>query len=71
MTDWLTCEQVAEPLQVDPEAVRTWVRARRLPALVVERVIRIQRTDLEAFLTQYKTKQKTETPRIYPMPRKR
>lgn len=50
---WLTVEEVAKRLQVDPETVRRWVRGRKLGALDLgskKAGYRIRPADLETFI---------------------
>lgn len=46
----LTPEQVAEVLQVTPDAVRRWLRTRRLRGIWIGRLWRIHPDDLSAFV---------------------
>jgi excisionase family DNA binding protein len=50
---WLTVEQVAELLQLNPETVRRWIRGGELPVLDLggtKAGYRIRRGDLDAFI---------------------
>jgi excisionase family DNA binding protein len=54
--EWLTTEQVAQFLQVNPETVRRWVRAGELPVLRVggpKSGYRIRRSDLDAYIEEH------------------
>ncbi|HPT66014.1 MAG TPA: helix-turn-helix domain-containing protein [Candidatus Woesebacteria bacterium] len=47
---YYTIEEVAEILKVNPESVRRWVRAKKIPAIKLGgKYIRISATDLENF----------------------
>ncbi len=47
---YYTIEEVAEILKVNPESVRRWVRAKKIPAIKLGgKYIRISATDLESF----------------------
>jgi excisionase family DNA binding protein len=48
--EYLTITQVAELLQVIEAAVRAWIFRKQLAAHKVGRLIRISRSDLEAFI---------------------
>ena len=50
---WLTVDQVAEQLQVNPETVRRWIRNSELAALDIggpRGGYRVRPSDLEAFI---------------------
>lgn len=52
---WLTVEQVAELLQVNPETVRRWIRSGELPVLDLggpKTGYRIKRSEVDAFIAQ-------------------
>jgi len=52
---WLTVEQVAERLAVNPETVRRWIRSGALPVLQLggpRTGYRINELDLEAFISE-------------------
>lgn len=52
---YLTVEQVATMLQIDPESVRRYVRQGKLPAIKLgKKYIRIDKKDLEIFLATLK-----------------
>lgn len=52
--DLLTVEQAADALAVSPNTVRNLIRSEGLPALRVgQRLVRIRRSDLDAFLKPY------------------
>jgi len=47
---YYTIEEVAEILKVNPESVRRWVRAKKIPAIKLGgKYIRISAIDLESF----------------------
>lgn len=54
----LTVEEVAEELRVHPETVRQWIRDEELIAFDIGKEYRIQRTDLDAFLSQRRGRKK-------------
>jgi excisionase family DNA binding protein len=48
---WLTTDEVAAELDLNPETVRRWVRERKhLPFTRIGREARFQRPDVDAFL---------------------
>ncbi|CAM3739501.1 helix-turn-helix domain-containing protein [Smaragdicoccus niigatensis] len=50
-TDWLTPQEAAEELRVNPTTVHAWIHSGRLPAMQVSpRVTRIDRRDLDALV---------------------
>jgi len=52
---YYTIEEVAEILKVNPESVRRWVRAKKIPAIKLGgKYIRILATDLESFTNSSK-----------------
>lgn len=47
----LTVDEVAEPLQLNPQAVRNWIDRKKLPAVRIgRRRVRIRRFDFDGFL---------------------
>ncbi|MHB8796503.1 MAG: helix-turn-helix domain-containing protein [Candidatus Nanopelagicales bacterium] len=48
--DLLTVEQAADYLNITAHFVRRLIRERRIPFLKVGRLVRLRRTDLEAYL---------------------
>lgn len=51
--EWLTVEQTAELLQLNPETVRRWIRGGDLPVLDLggpKTGYRIKRSELDAFI---------------------
>ncbi len=49
--DLLTVDEVAEQLKVNPQTVRNWITAEKLPALRIGgRRVRVQRSALERFV---------------------
>lgn len=52
---WLTVEQVAASLQVNPETVRRWIRGGELPVLDLggpKTGYRIKRSEVDTFIAQ-------------------
>ncbi len=52
---WLTVEQIAELLQVNPETVRRWIRSGELPVLDLggpKTGYRIKRSEVDSFISQ-------------------
>jgi excisionase family DNA binding protein len=45
--EFLTVDEVAERLRVNPQTVRNWIRAGKCPAVKVGRRVRIRRSALE------------------------
>jgi excisionase family DNA binding protein len=54
---WLTTQEAARYLQVHPETVRFWARAKAIPAAKLGNRggFRFRREDLDRFLTQRRT----------------
>jgi excisionase family DNA binding protein len=53
LCEYLTVNEVAAALKLNPQTVRNWITDGRLPALRVgQRRVRIRRPDLDAFLSQ-------------------
>jgi excisionase family DNA binding protein len=51
--EYLTVNEIAETLKVNPMTVRNWISREELPALRVgSRRVRVRRADLDAFLAQ-------------------
>jgi excisionase family DNA binding protein len=53
---WMTVEQVAEMLLVNPETVRRWIRSGELPVLNIagpKGGYRIRRRDLDAYIAKH------------------
>jgi excisionase family DNA binding protein len=50
--DLLTVEQAADYLNITDHFVRRLIRERRIPFLKVGRLVRLRRTDLEAYLAE-------------------
>ena len=51
--EYLTTDEVAAELRIDPETVRRWIRREGgLPAIPAGRGYRIARTDLSAYLAK-------------------
>ena len=51
--EWLTVDEVAQQLRVDPETVRRWIRKGELPVLSLPSAragYRIRRDELERFI---------------------
>ena len=48
--EFLTVNEIAERLKLNPQTVRNWIDAGRLPAFRVGRRVRIRREDFEAVL---------------------
>jgi excisionase family DNA binding protein len=54
--EWLTVEQVAEQLQINPETVRVWIRKGELPVLDLgsrRMGYRILREELDRFIASH------------------
>ena len=51
--DLLTVEQAADYLNITDHFVRRLIRERRIPFLKVGRLVRLRRTDIEAYLAEY------------------
>ena len=52
---YYTIEEVANILKVNPESVRRWVRAKKLPAIKLgDKYIRIESSDLDSFIKKSK-----------------
>jgi excisionase family DNA binding protein len=51
----LTVDEVAAELRVNPETVRTWIRAGELDAIDLGREYRIYRADINDFLQRRRT----------------
>jgi excisionase family DNA binding protein len=59
--EYLTVNEVAAALKLNPQTVRNWITDGQLPALRVEqRRVRIRRPDLDALLSQGPTDPTTE-----------
>ena len=55
-TEWLSVEDVAKELKVNPERVRGWIRRKELLAYRIGgKEYRIKREDLNAFLQEGRT----------------
>ena len=52
---FIKVEDIAKELDVEPETVREWIRAKKLPAYKIGREYRIERSDYEAFLAKRRT----------------
>jgi len=50
--EFLTVAEVAELLKLNPQTVRNWIDAGKLPAIHAGRRVRIMRSDLERFLEE-------------------
>lgn len=50
--DLLTVEQAADYLNITDHFVRRLIRERRIPFLKVGRLVRLRRTDIEAYLAE-------------------
>lgn len=50
--EYLTVNEIAKHLKLNPQTIRNWIDQGRLPALRVGRRIRIRRTDLDRVLEQ-------------------
>ena len=53
--EFLTVAQVANILQVSPRQVYRWVDGGQLPAIRLGRIVRIHRSDLNAFIDRLRT----------------
>lgn len=52
--NYLTVNQVAEILRLNPQTIRNWINAGKLPALHIGRRVRINREDLDAFIATFR-----------------
>jgi excisionase family DNA binding protein len=57
-SDWLTVEDIYEELgrRVPVDTIRSWIRAKRLPAYKPGKTYLIKREDLEQFLRDSRTR---------------
>lgn len=53
--EYLTVNEIAERLKLNPQTVRNWIDQGRLPALRIGRRIRVRRADLDRVLQQSST----------------
>jgi excisionase family DNA binding protein len=63
--EFLTVAEIAQILKLNPQTVRNWIDAGKLPALHVGRRVRIRRSDFDAFLEQGSTARPAQPPGIW------
>ena len=51
MSDLLTVAEAAALLRLKPSTIRAWVCQRRIPYAKIGRLVRIRRSDAEAYIT--------------------
>ncbi len=60
MDEFLTVNEVAATLKLNPQTVRNWIDAGTLPAVRVGRRVRVKREDFERLVTAGYTARPTE-----------
>ena len=54
MEELLTVKEISEKLKVDPRTVRRWINEKKLPAVKLGNLWRIEQSDLNDFLQERK-----------------
>jgi excisionase family DNA binding protein len=54
IAEFLTIDEVAQPMAVNPRTVGRWIKSGRLVVHRVRGVVRIARADFDAFLCQHR-----------------
>ena len=50
--EYLTVNEIAEHLKLNPQTLRNWIDQNRLPAVRIGRRVRVRRTDLDRILAE-------------------
>ena len=60
--EYLTVNEIAEHLKLNPQTLRNWIDQNRLPAVRIGRRVRVRRADLDRILAEGTTATATPSP---------